>query len=56
MLIHYESCHPNERKFAGVNLSVNTVVRYPMPHSEMEKEASIRQHILNANEFNQVDK
>jgi hypothetical protein len=40
-LIHYESCHPNEHKFAGHNFLVNRIVAYPMPHSEMEKEASI---------------
>jgi hypothetical protein len=55
MLIRYESCHPNEHKFAGINFLVNRIIMYPMPYSEMEKEASIHQHILNVNRFNQVD-
>jgi len=54
MLIHYESCHPNEHKFAGHNFLVNRIVTYPIPQSEVENKTSISQHILNASGFNHV--
>jgi hypothetical protein len=53
--MHNDSCHSNEHKLAGINFLVNRIITYPMPRSEMEKEISTSQHILNANGFNLID-
>jgi hypothetical protein len=53
-LIHYDTCHPNELKLAGINFLVSRIVTHPIPHSEVVNKTSISQHILNASGFNHV--
>jgi hypothetical protein len=54
-MIHNNSCHPHERKLAGINFIMNRIIKCPMSQQEINEEIALGQQLLNASGYNYIN-